>query len=77
MLSASVGIATSAFELLATTIGSGLVVGSFVAGLLTIGLSCARGRAEQWVLNGGYFGMAVYIGLSVRDERAGRMGPRH
>ncbi|HWA53578.1 MAG TPA: hypothetical protein VG816_05335 [Solirubrobacterales bacterium] len=21
-------------------------------------------------------GMAVYIGLSVRDERAGRMGPR-
>jgi len=64
MLLARVGIATSAFELLATTIGSGLVVGSFVAGLLTIGLGRARSRAEQWVLNGGYFGgLLALLGL--------------
>lgn len=65
MLLASVGIATSAFELLATTIGSGLVVGSFVAGLLTIGLSRVRSRAEQWVLNGGYYGgLLALLGLA-------------
>lgn len=56
MLLAGVGIATGTFELLATTIGSGLVVGSFLAGLLAIALSCTRSRAERWVLNGGYFG---------------------
>jgi|GEM_PF-3648871 len=66
MLLASVGIATSAFELLATTIGSGLVVGSFAAGLLAIVLSCARSRAEQWAFNGGYFGgLLAMLGLVV------------
>ncbi|HWA53577.1 MAG TPA: hypothetical protein VG816_05330 [Solirubrobacterales bacterium] len=66
MLLASIGIATNAFELLAATIGSGLVVGSFVAGLLAIALSCARSRAERWVLNGGYFGgLLALLGLMV------------
>jgi hypothetical protein len=66
MLLAGVGIATGAFEVLAATIGSGLIVGSFVAGLLTIALGCTRNRAERWVLNGGYLGgLLALLGLTV------------
>jgi hypothetical protein len=56
MLFAGVGIATGAFEVLAAAIGSGLVVGSFTGGLLTITASCSRRQAEKWAFIGGYFG---------------------
>lgn len=66
MLLAGVGIATGAFEVLATTIGSGLVVGSFVAGLLTIAMTNSPSRAEKWVLHGGYAGaLLALLGLVV------------
>jgi hypothetical protein len=66
MLLAGVGIATGAFEVLATTIGAGLVVGSFVAGLLTIAMTDAPSRAEKWVLHGGYTGgLLALLGLMV------------
>jgi hypothetical protein len=66
MLFASAGTATGVFEVLAAAIGSGLVVGSFVAGLLTIAMSRARSRAEKWVLNGGYGGgLLALFGLMV------------
>ncbi len=56
MLLASVGFTTGVFEVLASVIGSGLVVGSFGAGLLTVLFARTRGRAEKWVLYGGYAG---------------------
>jgi len=66
MLFAGVGIATGAFEVLAATIGSGLVVGSFTGGLLTIAASRSRRRAEELALIGGYFGgLLALLGLAV------------
>jgi hypothetical protein len=66
MLFASVGIATGAFEVLAATIGSGLVVGSFTGGLLTIAASRSRRRTEERALIGGYFGgLLALFGLAV------------
>jgi hypothetical protein len=66
MLLAGVGIATGAFEVLATTIGSGLVVGSFVAGLLTIAMASKPSQAEKWVLHGGCAGAVLaLLGLIV------------
>jgi hypothetical protein len=64
MLFAGMGIATGAFEVLAAVIGSGLVVGSFTGGLLTIAASRSRRRAEKWALIGGYFGgLVALLGL--------------
>jgi hypothetical protein len=60
MVFASAGIATGAFEVLATTIGSGLVVGSFVGGLSTIA-GRSRGRIEERALRGGYFGGSLAL----------------
>lgn len=53
---ANVGIATGAFEVLAAAIGSGLVVGSFTGGLLTIAASRSLRQAEKWAFIGGYLG---------------------
>lgn len=65
MAFASAGIATGAFEVLAATIGSGLVVGSFVGGLSTIAPR-SRGRIEERALRGGYFGgLLALLGLVV------------
>ena len=65
MLFAGVGIATGAFEVLAATIGSGLVVGSFTGGLLTIAASRSRRQVR---------GMGVHLRLSRRFGGLARLG---
>lgn len=72
MLFAGVGIATGAFEVLASTIGSGLVVGSFTGGLLSIAASRSRKRAEEWALITGYLGglLALFgLVLDILEKR--------
>ncbi len=65
MVFASAGIATGAFEVLATTIGSGLVVGSFVGGL-SIMARRSPGRVEERALRGGYAGGSLaLLGLAI------------
>jgi hypothetical protein len=64
MLFAGVGVATGAFEVLAAVIGSGLVVGSFTGGLLTIAAGRSRGQAEKWAFICGYLGgLVALLGL--------------
>jgi hypothetical protein len=60
MVFASAGIATGAFEVLAATIGSGLVVGSFIGGLSTV-VGRPRGHIEERALRGGYFGGSLAL----------------
>jgi len=55
-------------------------IGVAVGGILLIGGAILfHGNDEAYgatTVASFVIGMAVYIGLSVRDERAGRMGPR-
>ena len=72
MLFAGVGIVTGAFEVLAAVIGSGLVVGTFTGGLLTITTSRSRRQAEEWAFIGGYFGgllALLGLGLDIVEKR--------
>jgi hypothetical protein len=64
---ASVGPFTRVFEQLATSIGSGLVVGSFVAGLSSFVWSGSRKHSEGWGVIGGYLGGVAALGLLVLD----------
>jgi hypothetical protein len=66
-LSASVGPLTGVFEALATSIGAGVVIGSFVVGLTNLVLGRGRGTSEEEALYGGYVGGAVGLGLLAID----------
>jgi hypothetical protein len=66
-LFASAGPLTSVFEELATSIGSGLVVGSFVAGIGSAVVSRSRTRSEKWAVIGGYGGGALALALLLVD----------
>jgi hypothetical protein len=55
-LFASTGPATNLFELLAASIGSGLVVGGFAGGAVGFVLSRSRARSEKGAMIGSYGG---------------------
>jgi hypothetical protein len=64
---ASAGPTTGVLETLATTIGSGLVVGSFVAGIASFVASRSLLRSEKWAVTGGYLGGGFGVVLLVID----------
>jgi len=66
-LFASAGPLTGAFEELATSIGAGAVVGSFVAGICAFASSRSRERLERWPVTGGYVGGGLALLLLVVD----------
>lgn len=66
-LFASAGPATSVFEALATSIGSGLVVGGFAAGATSFALNRPRTQSEGDALIGGYAGGALALSLLLID----------
>lgn len=66
-LFAAAGPLTAFLGDLATTIASGLVVGSFVAGLRSLVFNGSRVDSEESSLIGGYFGGAVALGLLALD----------
>lgn len=63
----SAGPTTSVLETLATTIGSGLVVGSFVAGIASFVASRSLPRSEKWAMTGGYLGGGFAVVLLAID----------
>jgi hypothetical protein len=66
-LFAAAGPLTDAFEELATSIGAGAVVGSFVAGIGAFASSRSRKRLEQWPVTGGYLGGGLALVLLIVD----------
>ena len=64
---ASVGPATSIVEALATSIGSGFVVGGFVAGLVGFARTGGRIPSERSALIGSYLGGTFALGLLAFD----------
>ncbi|MDX6608873.1 MAG: hypothetical protein QOF85_798 [Solirubrobacterales bacterium] len=58
-LLASIGPATAVFEALASSIGAGLVVGGFSAGVRGFLSSRSFDRSEREALKGSYLGGAV------------------
>jgi hypothetical protein len=66
-LFASAGPLTGAFEELATSIGAGVVVGSFVAGIGAFASRRPRERLERWPVTGGYVGGGLALLLLVVD----------
>jgi len=54
-------------ETLATLIGSGLVVGSFTAGITSFISSRSPRRSEKWAVVGGYFGGGLALMLLAID----------
>lgn len=61
------GPATAILAALATSIGFGVVVGSFIAGAMSFASTRAQKDAEKWSLIGGYAGGFVALGLRVLD----------
>jgi hypothetical protein len=60
-LFASVGAATAIVEALAASIGSGLVVGGFAAGVWSV-LACrSRSQIERGTMIGSYFGGSIAL----------------
>lgn len=66
-LIAAAGPLTGAFEELATSIGAGAVVGSFVAGIGAFTSRRSRERLEQWPVTGGYVGGGLALLLLFVD----------
>jgi hypothetical protein len=66
-LFASAGPLTGAFEELATSIGAGAVVGSFVAGIGAFASRRSRERLERWPVTGGYVGGVLALLLLAVD----------
>jgi hypothetical protein len=66
-LLASAGPLTSLLGELATSIGAGVVVGSFALGLGSFAASGSRRYSERWSLIGGYFGGAGGLGAMFID----------
>lgn len=65
-LFASTGPLTGAFEQIATSIGSGIVVGSFAAGLGSIVWNGSRRDSEEVALIGGYVGgLVAMVSLAI------------
>jgi hypothetical protein len=63
----STGPLTGAFEELATSIGAGAVVGSFLAGIFAFASSRSRERLERWPVTGGYVGGGLALLLLAVD----------
>ncbi len=61
-LLASAGPVTEMLGELATSIGSGIVVGSFATGLGSFASTRSRRHAEHWSFVGGYFGGVLALG---------------
>jgi hypothetical protein len=66
-LFASAGPLTGAFEELATSIGAGVVVGSFAAGIGAFASGRSRERLERWPVTGGYVGGGLALFLLIVD----------
>jgi hypothetical protein len=66
-LFANAGPLTGAFEELATAIGAGIVVGSFVAGIASFVSRRLRQPSEKWTVTGGYFGGGLALMLLTVD----------
>ena len=66
-LFAEAGPLTGAVEELATSIGAGAVVGSFVAGIGAFASNRSRERLEQWPVTGGYLGGGLALALLIVD----------
>ncbi len=66
-LFASAGPLTSLLGDLATSIGSGIVVGSFATGLASFAASGSRRYSERWSLIGGYFGGVGAVAFMLID----------
>jgi hypothetical protein len=64
---AEAGPLTGAFEELATSIGAGVVVGSFIAGIGALASGRPRNRLEQWPVTGGYLGGGLALTLLAVD----------
>lgn len=64
---ASVGPITSAVEGVATSVGAGILLGSFVVGTLGTMLAWDLRLRELWVVTAGYFGGLGVLGLAVLD----------
>jgi hypothetical protein len=66
-LFASAGVLTGVFEDLATSIGAGVVVGSFIGGIAGLASRRSRGQTEQWTVTGSYFGGGLGLMLLAVD----------
>jgi hypothetical protein len=64
---ASVGLATNLLEVLATSIGAGVVVGSFAVGGVSFAQTRSKSRSESNAVGGGYFGGLIGLFALVFD----------
>ena len=67
MALAGVGTFTGLAEAAATAIGSGMLIGGFIAGSIGTALRRDRKEIDQGVLGGGYFGGMVAAVLALVD----------
>jgi hypothetical protein len=67
MVSAQIGLLTGTAEALATAIGAGMLLGSFVLGSLGLLYGQARQDLERRVLTDGYYGGIFGTLLTVAD----------
>ena len=67
MAFAQVGPLTTAFELLATVVGAGIVLGSFALGVFRLAMRQPRAELEGRVLTDGYVGGLAGLFLMTID----------
>ncbi len=67
MVTAQIGLLTSAAEVLATAVGSGMLLGSFGGGTFGLLARRSRRRLEERVLTDGYYGGILALAFAIAD----------